>query len=212
MDNEKISKHESYGMVSVHRTHGGMSNLFGSSIQHGNTIRLAINLAEVHRKYNTDFYYPRDQIIEIELSPVQFSELITNMNTTGVPCTIKKLQGKRMSECPSVNKKQEFENELVDDMKMISNRMAKLTKRTEEILNSKKAPTKAEKQEILREIDKLHQEVASNLPFAYECFNEQMEKTVGEMKGEIDAFVTHQITSLGIEALKDKFNVKMLEE
>ena len=35
-------KHPSFGMLSFSRTHGGHSNLFGSSIQHNDTIHMVL--------------------------------------------------------------------------------------------------------------------------------------------------------------------------
>ena len=63
---------------------------------------------------------------------------------------------------------------------------------------------------MLKAIDSLRMEWESNIPFVYKMFNEQMDKTVHEAKSEIDAFITGQITRLGLDALKD--NYKMLEK
>jgi predicted transcriptional regulator len=212
MEDRKYEEHESYGMIQISRLSGGLSNLFGSSIQHGHTIAIRINTAKLCRHLNTDWYHDQNEIVEIELSPTQFTEAITNMNTNGVPCTIRRVQGKRMENPPSKNKKQEFEDEFSDRMKEVAKKLSKLTEQTEKILSSKKAPTKAEKETILHEISMLDQEVRSNMPFAYRCFNEQMDKTVTEAKGEVEAFVTNKIANLGLKALKEEFNTKLLEE
>jgi hypothetical protein len=49
----------------------------------------------------------------------------------------------------------------------------------------------------------LRQEVRSNLPFIQSMFNEQMDKTVKEAKGEIEAFTQNKIHALGLEKLED---------
>lgn len=210
MNNDKIKTHESYGMIKLGRTTGGQTSLFGSSIQHNNVIRLSISTAELHRGLGRDWHHPKSEIIEIELSPTQFTELITNMNTIGVPCTIKHINRKKMENCPSSDKKQQFEDEFSNDMKELADRIQKITERTKEILSSKKAINKSEKDEILSEIRGLDTHIRSNIPFMYSSFNEQMDKTVTEAKGEVEAFVTNKITSLGIEAMKNEF--KMLGE
>ena len=52
----KILIHESYGTVVVTRTQSGREYpLFGSPIQHRNTIRLEIRQAEVSCRLSTDF-------------------------------------------------------------------------------------------------------------------------------------------------------------
>lgn len=87
-------------------------------------------------------------------------------------------------------------------MHEISTKLENLTKRAEEILEDRKAPTKTKKEEILNSIDLLKQEIYSNIPFMAEQFNKQMDKTVSEAKGEVEAFVDSKVHSLGIEGLK----------
>ena len=49
-------KHPSFGMLSFNRTHGGHSNLFGSSIQHNDTIHMVLREGVVTRGLNDDCY------------------------------------------------------------------------------------------------------------------------------------------------------------
>ena len=49
-------KHPSFGMLSFRRTHGGHSNLFGSSIQHNDTIHMVLREGKVTRGLNEDWY------------------------------------------------------------------------------------------------------------------------------------------------------------
>ena len=100
-------KHPSFGMLSFNRTHGGHSNLFGSSIQHNDTIHMVLKEGVVIRGLNDDRYVGEDEILEVEMSQSQFAELITSMNVgTGTPCTIKYLRGKgRINEADFINKR-----------------------------------------------------------------------------------------------------------
>ena len=106
-------KHPSFGMLSFNRTHGGHSNLFGSSIQHNDTIHMVLREGVVTRGLNDDWYVGEDEILEVEMSQSQFAELITSMNVgTGTPCTIKYLRGKgRINEADFINKRQQITNE-----------------------------------------------------------------------------------------------------
>jgi len=45
--------------------------------------------------------------------------------------------------------------------------------------------------------------VDDSIPFLQKSFNEAMDKTVNEAKGEVEAFVMNKVTSLGIEKMKD---------
>jgi hypothetical protein len=205
-------KHESYAMLSISRVQNGGTgvNLFGSSIKHNQTIRLKISSGKKCRNLNRDWFYAGNQYIEIEMSPTQFAEAITSLNMgEGVPVTLRWLSGRGISDCPEENKRQEFEREFDHHMIELKRKIQKLTEVTKELLNDSKPLKKSEKEQILNELRRIEQEIGDNIPFMYTSFNEQMDKTILEAKGEIEAFYTHKITSLGIEALKDQ--VKMIE-
>jgi len=213
--NDRIEeKHESFGLLQISRTSNSSGiNLFGSSIKHSNTIMLRIKPAKRIREYNRDWYMDYDDsYVEVEMSPTQFAEAITSLNQgNGIPVTVKRIQGKRVESCPEVNKRQEFENEFKDRMEEIKDRLNDLIKDTKEILSAKKNITVAERKTIQSQIEMLIQEVGSNLPFVNSQFNEQMDKTVLEAKGETEAFFENKINQLGLNELK-KQEFLMLEE
>ena len=212
MDNEKIYKHESFAMLGISRTTCNKGqNLFGSSIKHSNTISLRIYQAKINRQLNRDYFHvtKRTPFIEVEMSYSQFAEAITSLNQgDGVPVTLRYLNGKQMEPCPQFDKRQEFEAEFEREMFKISKSLSKLTEHAEALLDSKKAPTKSEKETILNGIKSLRQEIESNIPFMQKSFNEQMDKTVLEAKGEVEGFVMHKIISAGLEGLQNE--LKML--
>lgn len=205
MEDFKTEKHESFAQLSIsRRTCSGGVSLYGSSIKHGNTIAIQIKPSEKQRHLNKDWFHATGiPYIEIEMSNTQFAEAITSLNMgDGVPCTLTYLNGRRIDDCPEENKRIQFANEFEEDMKNISSKLDELTKRTMEILTEKKAPTKGDKEEILNVIKMLKQEIRSNIPYIGSLFNEQMDKTVLEAKGEVEAFVNNKVHSLGIEGLK----------
>jgi hypothetical protein len=197
-------KHESFGMLQFSRLSSNKGqNLFGSSIEHSNTIAMRLCQGEVERGLNTDWYYAGRQYFEVEMSQTQFAEAISSMNQgSGVPVTIKHMMGKRMESCPQVNKRQQFEQEFEQRMVNMARQFEAMSERAESILNGAKAPTKGEKQEILNAFTKVKQELASNIPYVNSCFNEQMDRTVLEAKGEVEALVQNTITRLGMERLE----------
>jgi uncharacterized protein YihD (DUF1040 family) len=212
MDKVITNKHESYAMLQISRVSNGRGqNLFGSSIKHSNTITLRIKEARMDRHLNRDWYYGGKEYIEIEMSYSQFAEAITSLNQgEGVPVTLKYLMGKEITECPHVDKRGEFENEFREQMEELSQKLKKLTENTELILNEKKSLNKIDKDIILNEIKMLRQEINSNIPFMATSFNEQMDKTVLEAKGEIEGFMMHKVISAGLEKLQMDQN--LLEE
>lgn len=210
MKEEKTYKHESYGMLGFNRATGSSRNLFGSSISHNNTIIMRVKTASVDRKLNCDWYHGEKQLIEIEMSYTQFVEAITHMNSgDGVPITLRRVYGKSMEDTPFISKRKEFEDEIKQNVKEVNVKAKKLISEINDVFQSS-GISKKNKDKILNALQQLNQEIESNMPYLQTCFNEQMDKTVTEAKGEIEAFVQERVMSLGIEALKDEF--KMLED
>lgn len=196
--------HESYGMMSFSRISGGASHLFGSSIPHTETIQLTIGQAELERGLSTDWYYRKNDHIVVEMSHAQFSEAITSMNMgSGVPVTIKRLNGKRVAKTGFTNKRIQFEKEFEERMQELQKSMEHLTAHAEDILHNKKAVSKADRNEILNGINKLKVELSSNIPFMSNMYNEQMDKTTQEAKAEVEAFTLNKVNQLGLASLEE---------
>jgi len=210
MDDRTTIEHESFAMLGLARSSCSSSqNLFGSSIQHSHTIKLKIAPAKIDRMLNRDWFHANTKpYIEVEMSYSQFTEAITSMNVgDGVPVTLRRLDGRMIEDCPQFDKRQEFEKEFEKEMLKIGKSLRMLTQQAEALLSEKKAPTKADKEAILSGIKMLRQEIESNVPFIQSSFNEQMDKTVLEAKGEFEGFVMHKVTSAGLEGLQKEFKM-----
>ena len=200
----KNSSHESYGMIGVSRvTCRPNVNLFGSSIKHSNTVRLRIKKAEVIIDLHTDWYGGKKELIEVELSPTQYAEMLTSMNIgDGVPCTIRHINRDRMADPPEVKQRQIFEEEFEKDVHKIKEVCKDNAKEISKILLKKGSITVVERKKIDVMVKMLLQDVNSNLPFIQRSFNESIDKTILEAKGEVEAFVTNKVLSLGIKGLE----------
>lgn len=71
----------------------------------------------------------------------------------------------------------------------------------EELFSSKKTLNKADKQKILDALAKANRDIGCNAEYALDCFNEQMEKSVTEARGEIEAFMQNQIQNIAMKAI-----------
>lgn len=71
----------------------------------------------------------------------------------------------------------------------------------EELFSSKKTLNKADKQKILDVLAKANRDIGCNAEYALDCFNEQMEKSVTEARGEIEAFMQNQIQNIAMKAI-----------
>lgn len=204
MDNKyEFEKHPSYGMMLFSRTHGGECELFGSSIKHRDTIRMTLKHGKVRRELNSDFYMGDDVIVEVEMSETQFAEAITNMNfNDGVPVTIKYTEKDgRIVPCTFVHKHEQFEKELQENLDKANEYANSLIKEATELFKKKGTITKAEKDKILSILYSLSHEINGDRDFIYSMFNEQMDKTIHEAKGEIEAFIQNKMHSLASQAL-----------
>lgn len=212
MPNNEKETHPSYALLSFSRiSRGKGAPLFGSSIEHSETIRMEVKPAKIERSLNTDWIYDNGrEYLEVEMSYSQFAEAISSMNMgSGVPVTLRYLNGKQIEDPQFVNKRLQFEQEIKERMKVMDNKLAKLTENAHEILTNKKSINKGDREIIANQIASLRQEIRSNLPFVMSMFNEQMDKTVMEAKGEIEAFTQHKIHALGLEKLEDLKQLKL---
>lgn len=205
-------EHESYGMIDISRTSGGARTLFGSDVKHSNTIRLKIKNADYTRGLNSDWFHGKDTLIEIEMSPVQFAEAITNMNTSGVPCTIRYFNNEMMSDCPSLNKKEMFRKEFNEDITEVNDKISELIEEVQSIIENKKPINKSDKEKLSNGLYRIQQQLNANMPFVAQCFDEQMEKSVAHSKAEVEAYIAHKINSLGLKALQEGDSILQIEE
>jgi len=80
------------------------------------------------------------------------------------------------------------------------------------MLSQKKAITKAQMHDLEEILFHLKQDLQSNLKFVMQSFNKQVNKSVTEAKGEIEAFVETKVRSYGIEHLKKDAQVSLPDE
>ena len=221
MEKIKTKNHPSYGMLSFSKVHGSNIPLFGSSILHNDIIRLTLREGEVDRNLNRDWYHGRRRLFEVEMSYSQFAELISSMNQgDGIPVTLKEVMGERRENCPFENKRMEFVNEFTEKVKEVQVVCDNLINDTKKLFDTKKPLNKTEKEQILGTLEKIKREVNSNIPFIADSFNEQMDKTVMEAKGEVEAFMQNKITNIANNAIAQNpdvlfekmSNIKLLNE
>lgn len=196
--------HESYGLLQISRVtaHPPM-NVFGSAIKTGNPIALRIKRATRKRNIHQEWYHANGTILEIYMSPAQFSEAITTMNIgEGIPATIIYADGKNIEVCPSYGQNETFNDELKKDIKQAMESIEHVYKMASEILGSKGPVKVAEKKTLLSAIEHLKQHIESNMPFVHKQLARAMDKTVAQGKAEIEAFMNNTINKLSLMGLR----------
>jgi len=215
IENEMHCKsHPSYGLArfSRHNSSGGRP-LFGSSINHSNTISLHICRSDHDRGLSNDWYHAKQELIEIEMSQTQFAELITSMNMgSGIPVTIRHINLEQISEPPYKSKVEIFNDEFKAKMHNMGVDIEKASATALDLLKNKSTLNNGDRELILSSITRLMMNVKQNIPFVAVQFSEQMDKTISEAKGEIEAFVEHKIRSAGLEAIGASGNFPTINE
>lgn len=197
------TSHPSYGTIMFNRAYGGKTPLFGSSIEHSNVIIMELRHAEIERGLNRDWVYGKAPIAEIEMSYSQFAEAITSFGQgTGIPVTIRYTEKDgKIPPCDFVSKREQFTGEFKEQTDKAMEKSKELINEVAELFSSKKTLTKADKENILKKLNMLNYDIGSNIGFIADQFNEQMDKTVMEAKGEIESFCQNKINAIASAAL-----------
>lgn len=204
-------KHPSYGMMSISRYYGGDGNFFGNDLPMVGSggIEIVLKEATLERNANglhCDSFNPGKLKFRVKMSHLQFAELITNMNTTGVPVTITNIGTERLDDPPILNKREIFNEEAEEVVSKTKQRANDIIAKVQNLFESKKSLTKKDKEEILSELNQLRMATFDHLPFMQKMFNEQMNKSVVSAKANIAAFIEQR--RLALKALKEENNVR----
>lgn len=191
--------HPSYGMVSISRvSSSGPVTCFGSPILHNHTMRLRVHSASLKRSLHEDRYFAGNQFIEVEMTPQQFTDMLTSPNTQGTPVTIKYLNKEEVGPTPFLSKLDQFETELKEKVRATHSDTKRKMGNIAEILQAGKPIGKKDKEHIMDLIDSINMEVESNFPFLQSQMIEEMGRVVGEAKASIGYFLSEQRKALGL--------------
>ena len=202
----KRYEHPSYGIMSITRYYGGDGNFFGSDLPMEGSGGIEIELKEATLERNTnglhcDFFNPRKLKFKVRMSHLQFAELITNMNTIGVPVTITNIGTERLDDPPILNKREVFDEESKEVVSNIKQQANDIIAEVQNMFEIKKSLTKKDKEEILRKLNQLKMATFDHLPFMQKMFDEQMNKSVVSAKANITAFTEQR--KLELKALSE---------
>lgn len=191
--------HPSYGVVTLTKsTVSPPQALYGSSIKHGNMIRMDIDHSELHIGNTHEWYHKNGTICSIEMSMTQFAEMISSVgNADGVPCTVIFTEEEGNIRYPNfVDKTKRFREDFNDETESIKNILNAAYKQIKDVFDSKKQPTKAEKEKVLNALKTAYMKTRENLPYASECFAKHTDSIIKEAKGEIEAFANSKYTEM----------------
>lgn len=183
--------HPAFGMIGASRVQGD-AVLVGSDLVHHNFIVLRVRHAELNRDLSRDWWFGKNEIVEVALSEAQWATMISSLNVgNGVPCKIGHVNGEQLPDVPHRQPDTVFAREIDDKL---SGAVAALDK-----LIAAGGLTKAK----LEELQHVRRELTSNLGFVREQFDRHVETTVERAKVEVNAYVTGVVARAGLAAIAE---------
>ena len=197
--------HDAFGMVGMSITQGSQV-LFGSDLNHGQTIHIRVARAKLKRGLSNDWFHADSvPFVDISLSHNQFAEFITNPNRgEGIPCTINYApeRGTPVKAMPAIEKIESKMDMMKKEIRSSAkDQMAKVQKAYEELaaLVEGGGGKKAMKEALFSM--KCHIEnTPSNMSFVVEQAETTLAKAVTSAKIEVEAYIGSAINKLGLEA------------
>lgn len=201
MNNSEKRTHESWGLIQANRVSGRSDDLFATSIDHHNTIQITISRGSEHRSLNNNYYMSEGELIRVEMSPMQWAELITSMNHgCGVPCTLRRFEGKQIKGERHQTETVRIQDEFTAEAKEVGAQMEGMMSEIQRMLESAKVSKKVRDQ-VNCMLSNFSRHFHDHAPFIQKMFAEACEGTVTEAKAAVDAFCTHAIVTAGLESL-----------
>ena len=203
LDEREEHKENYMGKVSWYRTSGGAHNLYGTEIKTDHPVCLSICESSESRHLSKTWYHTDKQIIEIEMSSIQWAEFLTSGNTEGVPCTILYRDGKQMDEVPNSEVIRQYAEESKDVFDEFRNGADSLYAKVKEAYDSGKPMGRKQMEELLNQIKGYRDRTIDNVNFVRDSFEEDMNHIVVKAKSEVNAYVETKALELGMEDLKN---------
>jgi hypothetical protein len=195
-----IERHPAYAQIGAMRVSGG-AYLYGSDFRHQHYITIQIHDSELHRELSGDRPMAHQRLIEIAMSEAQWATFVSSLNQGGgVQCTLEYTRDAGLVP-PIVQPKDrrlQFSQEMKERFDMAVGALKTLAAQIDE------APLSGKKKKALKDqLRVAEMNLAPNMDFVAERFDEHMEKTVEKAKSEVNAYAQHMMGGLAQMALKD---------
>jgi len=193
--------HPAFGMISAHRISSTPGQvLFDSDITHQHTVRISVQRATRGRDLHRDWIHETGRdLIEVELSEAQWASFVSSMNTSGVPCTLRKTESDwnlpGLVYDPRLALSMAETKDAADRMF----RQAQAALEAYEQAVADKAPAK-ERAAKLRELRTALNNAEPNVTYAAKSLSEHAENVVQKARADIEAMVGAEAHRLGLEA------------
>lgn len=205
MNDAEKQQHPSFGKITVSRVHGSARRLFGTRVQHHETIRITVQGATLSRDLSRDWILSNGTIIELDMSPAQWATFISSFGQgDGTPVTlIARPEGSNIIQCPPPppfnNERLEHEQEIDDLIKEI-HRERDIIEQQVAALFAAKSVTKKDLSALRNALGKFINACIHNIPFVAESYKKTLHTITEEAKIEVEAFTEQYLFNLGLQA------------
>lgn len=205
--------HPAYGMISIHRC-TGKRRLFGSDAEHSTFFMLRIHHGSRSRSVRHDFYMAdgRLPIVEVELTGAQLIQLFTEMNQgDGVPCTLE--YSEKDGEFPAFPPDNRIEKTVTEAKEAVANLIPQVQEAAAfaQELRSRPRVGKGDLDELISKMEKMVQDLRSNIPFATQQVGEILEDAVNQAKVEAETVVATTFHRAGLRAIGESLRADKKE-
>lgn len=185
-------EHPAWGMIGAYRVQVSPpgSTLFDSDIRHAHTVIVRLRKAERKRRLNHDHIVEGREFVEIEMSEAQWASFVSSMNSSGVPCTIRRREDDVfVPEMP-------FEPRMKESMAEVrgaADKAAETVRAAFAVYAEKKNARN------LRSLQAAIDNMPANVEFAAKSMTEHAENVVQRARADIEAMVTAKAAQLGLD-------------
>ena len=191
--------HPAFGRIAASRMSSNPGQvLFDSDIRHGHTVRITVSRARRKRDLNSDWIFDGQELVEVELSEAQWASFVSSMNTSGVPCTLRRTESE--IQVPGLP----YDPRLAHSMAEVKGAAVKAFGKIREARDAyeqalaEKAPAK-ERNEKLRALHYAIENSGSGMTFAAKMLVEHTENVVQKARADLEAMVLQEVSRLGLE-------------
>lgn len=210
---KKVQK-DYMGKISWNRLQcGAPQAMFGSEIKSDSLVCLRISRAYIDEdeqsrtKVGGRICAEFKPMIEIEMTPLQFAELLTaGQAGDGVPCTITRIDGNPTEpvEMRDIAKEyDEYTDETFDEFKK---GLIGLEEYVQAVIQSGKPMGKTQMQELVRNLQSVRNKTVEDVKYTKHIFKEDMAKLVVNAKAEVNSYAELRLQGLGVKCLMNDGN------
>jgi hypothetical protein len=210
-------KHPSFGQIGWSRVRGLAScigrspsepsnNLFMSSLQHDGWIEIEIKgarkIREVSNTRVSSASCPTH--IRVAMTEAQFASFVTTPNSgDGVPCTITRLNGDQVEDCPEDEEIIQFRQDLYGKAQTVLNEAEETLAKVNVLLGTPGSVKKRDLKEVKEGLMGTLRELGANMPYLLEQFNEYMDSVYFDACARFEGRVRSRAEQLGLQAMQE---------